>query len=394
MKLKLEQVILGLIVVVVTITMYLSFNSSLARAVRNGDMINGLMIGTDLVDNARHSDTLIFLSYAPATRFLNIISIPRDTHFTPAGYRFNKINEVYAYQYRTTKNDHRACQETVLAVEQLFENRVSIPYYLQINYESFRKFIDLLGGVTIDIDEAMNHDDNAGNLHIHFEPGHYHLNGTQALEYVRYRGPAGDIGRVFRQQRFLKATLSRFKDPLTMLRLPQIVSTVTHDIKTNLSLWDILVAALEIKDLRSENIRFAQLPGTPKNTYWEMDSENCRGLFDKIFPSTGTVIAAGPQIRVEVWNASGTNKLADRVNWILRRQGYDVIEWGTLSVIQKKTLIKDLTGNLRAAQKISEIVGCGEVITRYDNKRFVDISVTLGEDCKISDNDQPSPDKR
>ncbi|MCX5777716.1 MAG: LCP family protein [Elusimicrobia bacterium] len=393
MKLKLEHIVLGLIVVSVAAAMYFSFKSPLTRAFRNGQMINGLLIGTDLVDNSRHADTLIFLSYAPATRFLNIISIPRDTRFTQKGARFRKINELYAFNYKATKNEQMAAQETTRAVEQIFNGRVAVPYYLQINYESFRKFIDLIGGVTIDIDESMNHDDTAGDLHIHFEPGRHHFDGRQALEYVRYRGPAGDIGRVFRQQRFLKATMDRFKNPLTMLRLPQIIATVTRDITTNLTVWDILAATLEIKDLRPENIRFAQLPGTSKNSYWETDADNCRGLFDQIVPSTGTVVAAGPLIRVEVWNASGINKLADKVNWMLRKQGYDVIESGTYSVVQKKTLIKDLTGNLRAAQKIANIVGCGEVITRFDNKRYVDISVTLGEDCKISDTDKQSANK-
>ena len=50
---------------------------------------------------------------------------------------------------------------------------------------------------------------------------------------------------------------------------------------------------------------------------------------------------------------------------------------------QKKTLIKDLTGDLRSAQKVSDIISCGEVVTRYDAKRLIDLSIILGEDCRI-----------
>lgn len=381
MKFSFDRIALGLLAAAVTASIYLSFASPIARAVRNGETINAVVLGTDLVDYARHTDTIIFLSYAPAVRFLNIISIPRDTRFSPQGYHFNRVNEVYAYHYRTTKNDHHACRETAAAVEQLLDSRVAIPYYLQIDYNSFRAFIDSIGGITLDIDEPMHHDDAAGNLHIHFEPGRQHLSGQQALEYVRYRGPAGDIGRVFRQQQFLKAALSRFKNPLSLIRLPQIVASVTGDIRTNLTFWDMMVLALEARALTADNIRLAQLPGTPQRNYWNVDADNRRGMLDQILPSTGTAVAAGPLVRVEVWNASGTNRLADTVNWMLREQGFDVVEWGTLSVVQKKTLIKDLTGNLRAAQQVAGIIGCGEVITRYDNKRFADIAVTLGEDC-------------
>ena len=95
-------------------------------------------------------------------------------------------------------------------------------------------------------------------------------------------------------------------------------------------------------------------------------------------------ITKNSRIRVEVWNAAGVSKLAERVVWILRKNGYDVIDWGNFAVRQKKTIIKDLTGDLESSHRISDIIGCGEVITRYDKKRLIDISVILGEDCRIN----------
>lgn len=381
-KYKLEHYILAAATALVALSIYFSWKSPLTRAIRNGERVNVVIIGTDLVDNARHSDTLIFTSYDPAKRFLDIISIPRDTHFSPAGYNFKKINEVYAYHFRTKKSDYLACHEVLSAVEQLFQNKITIPYFIRVDYESFRRFIDLSGGIDIEVDDPMNYDDSAGNLHIHFEPGRYHLNGQKALEFVRFRGPAGDIGRVYRQQRFLKSLLSRWKNPYLLLRLPRIIGEVSSEIDTNLSLWDMMSGTLELKDLSVKNIRFAQLPGAPKNKYWEMDTENSQGLINKILPSSGTVVSQGPKARVEVWNASGKSGLAEDISWLLRRNNYDVIDWGNFAVRQKKTLIKDLTGDLRSAQKLSDIISCGEVITRYDTKRLVDISVILGEDCE------------
>jgi hypothetical protein len=252
-----------------------------------------------------------------------------------------------------------------------------------VDYGSFRKVIDLMGGITIDIDEPMNYDDNAGNLHIHFTPGRQHLNGKQSLEYVRYRGQAGDLGRVFRQQRFVKAVLARWKNPYVIMQVPHMIALSLNDIKTNASVWDIIAAAMELKDLRVRNIRLSQLPGTPHGTYWEIDKDNCTGLMNKVFPPQNTQPEEALRIRLDIWNASGRPGLAEEVTWMLRRKGYDVIDYGNFSTRQKKSLIKDLTGDLRSAQTISDILSCGEVITRYDEKRLVDISVILGEDCDI-----------
>ncbi|MBN1823456.1 MAG: LCP family protein [Endomicrobiales bacterium] len=383
-KLKLDHVLLITIVAATFAALALSWMSPVARAVRKGEQINGVLIGTDWVDYARHSDTLVLVNYDPSKRFANVISIPRDTRFTPEGYNFRKINEVYAYHYRTKKNDRLAAQEVQRAVEELFQKRIAVPYYIQIDYSAFRKLIDLMGGINIEVDEPMHYDDNAGNLHIHFEPGRHHMNGKQALEYVRFRGRSGDIGRVYRQQKFFKASLSRFKNPYLLFRFPQIINIALKDIQTNLSFWDMLNCMLELKDIQAKDVRLAQIPGTPKRDYWVIDQENCTGFLDKIFVSiSSTTINTSPRIRVEVWNASGKSRLAENVTWLLRKQGFDVIQYGTFQVRQKKSLIKDLTGDLRSAQKISELLECGEVITRYDEKRFIDISVILGEDCGI-----------
>jgi LCP family protein required for cell wall assembly len=341
-----------------------------------------VFLGTDLVDYARHSDTMMFVSYDPRTRFLDIISIPRDTHFSPKGYNFHKINEIYAYNWRKTKDDAYACRQVQAAVEELFDGKVSAPYYLQVDYASFRTFINMLGGVTIDIEEPMNYDDTAGKLHIHFDAGLQYLDGQKALEYVRFRSKAGDIGRVLRQQYFFKAILNRLKNPLVLAATPKIAYTVAKDIKTNLSAWDILACLLEARHFQQKNLRLAQLPGNPAVTYWEIDRESTRGLLAKIFPQEGSAsLPQNPQAKIEVWNASGHLHAAEKVAWILRKQGFDVMDYGNFATRQKKTLIKDMTGNLRAAQKIADTLACGEVVTRYDAKRLIDVSVILGEDC-------------
>jgi LCP family protein required for cell wall assembly len=386
MKLKVSHYILLVFALLIAFSIYFSYTSPLSRAIRRGERINAVILGTDLVDYARHTDTLMFASYDPRSRFLDIISIPRDTHFSPKGYNLHKINEIYAYNWRKSKDDAYCCQQVQAGIEELFANKVAVPYYLQIDYASFRTFINMIGGVTIDVEEPMHYDDTAGRLHIHFDPGVQRLDGQKALEYVRFRSKAGDLGRVLRQQYFFKAILDRLKNPMVLASMPRIVYTVTKDIKTNLNSWDILVCMLEARHFSQKNLRLAQLPGTARGNLWEIDQENTRGLLEKIFPENSTAtVSQGPQMKVEVWNASGRPHVAEKVAWLLRKQGFDVMDYGNFATRQKKTLIKDLTGNLRAAQKISDCLACGEVVTRYDAKRLIDVSVILGEDCPVQE---------
>lgn len=406
--------VLCAVVIATAASLWFSWSSPLTRALRDGRRVNGIIMGTDWVDNARHSDTLIVLSYSSPSRFLDAISIPRDTLCKVPGYNFKRVNEVYAYHYRKTKDPHLAAREVCAAAALLLQSRMEIPWYVQIDYSTFKKLVDLIGGLTVEIEEPMNYDDKAGDLHIHFDPGVYHLDGKRALEYVRYRGRAGDIGRVFRQQRFVRSVLGQWKNSRFLMNLPVIVRILSTEVKTNLSAWDIISVIAEAKDLNVKNLRLSQLPGAVKGNYWEPDADNGRGLLDAILtppsPSKAlpqpqselpqqqpaaaetTVISSAtavpgqqstaprPGVRVEVWNAASVPKVAEKVTWILRKHGYDVIDWGNSPARQKKTVIKDMAGDQPSAQGIVDILGFGEVVTHYSAHRFIDISVVIGQD--------------
>src|SRR5579872_1397699 len=83
------------------LTMGLNWQSPVARALQQGQRINGLLIGSDYEDNTRHSDTLMLVSYDPQNRFLDVLSIPRDTQVSiPELPHIKRINETFAYEFR------------------------------------------------------------------------------------------------------------------------------------------------------------------------------------------------------------------------------------------------------------------------------------------------------
>ena len=112
------------------------------------------------------------------------MSIPRDTLAEIPGHGFDKINAAYSIGHEDLARQ---------TVEKF--TGVKIDYVVAVNYQGFIDVIDAFGGVDVVVDKAMNYDDRRGNLHIHFDPGTYHMTGEQALEYARFRHDAmGDWG--------------------------------------------------------------------------------------------------------------------------------------------------------------------------------------------------------
>ncbi|OGS21590.1 MAG: hypothetical protein A2252_12425 [Elusimicrobia bacterium RIFOXYA2_FULL_39_19] len=393
-KLTKKQIILVVAALTVFITILMSVRSDVVTCIRAKKNINFIIVGTDMVDHSLHSDTLIFVSYNPRNNYIDIISIPRDTKISMPDLKVDRINEVYTYYYRKEKSHFAALEALRNVVETLFLNRVDIPYYFQIDYNAFRKLIDAIGGIKIEIEETMQYDDKAGNLHINFTPGPWMLYGNKAynmttkktytnqgaLEYVRFRTSAGDIGRIYRQQRFVEAIVNKFKNPLTVLRLPIILKCIVESPHTNLSFYDILSMMFELKKIDFANIRKAQLPGKPFRNRWIADEYELVRVLDLIYgTNTGEDMS---KVTIEVLNASNVSGIALEVTRKLREQGFDVIDYKNTQTKSVKTIVVDRTGNLKTAQNIANLLNTEEIFTRYDSKRLVDISVYIGEDYK------------
>jgi hypothetical protein len=126
----------------------------------------------------------------------------------------------------------------------------------------------------------MHYDDNWGKLHIHLQRGFQHLDGTQALGFVRYRGkgyrrfcpkckvkiehwdPRGDLGRVERQQQFLKELAKKLLQPKMVTKLPQLVSIAHRYVATDMDLKTLLSLANFARQLNLDSMKTATLPGT------------------------------------------------------------------------------------------------------------------------------------
>jgi cell envelope-related function transcriptional attenuator common domain len=193
-----------------------------------------LLLGVDERPSDRgRSDTMILLSIQPAKHSALAISIPRDTRvLIPQRESYDKINHAYAFGGTAL---------SVAAVERLFG--VPIAYYMKTNMEGIVDIVDTVGGVDVDNERSFTYEG------VTFPKGEQHLDGENALLYVRMRkeDPKGDFGRTQRQRQLLSAIIDRVVSFRSLGKLPHILSKLSEDVRTNLTSGDLFDLATEYK---------------------------------------------------------------------------------------------------------------------------------------------------
>lgn len=218
------------------------------------------------------SDTLMVATLDPKKNKVALLSVPRDTRVNIKKYGYDKINAAFAY------GGYKLSQSTV---ENLLG--VDIEHRIMVDIQSFKRVIDAIGGVDINVEKRMYYEDpwdDDGGLLIDLQPGEQHMDGDTAITYVRYRDEEGDIGRVARQQNFMKAVLDKITSPSIIPRLPAIIKEVFNCVETDMSLRQMLEFASSLVDARSNGLTTDVVPGKPMYidgvSYWIPDLKKLR----------------------------------------------------------------------------------------------------------------------
>lgn len=228
--------------------------------------INILVLGVDeRADDVGRSDTSFVVTLDTEAKKITVLSIPRDSRVKIAGHGWDKFNHAFAFGGLPLS---KSTAENLLGV--------SIQYTVTIDFKGFMRMIDALGGITIDVEKRMRYSDpydDDGGLVIDLYPGVQRLSGKEAIKYVRYRDEEGDIGRVARQQKFLKALLKELASPQTVVRLPELAKEFYGAVKTDMPLSKILKLLPAVQEAASSGLATATVPGAPlwikEVSYWQ-----------------------------------------------------------------------------------------------------------------------------
>ncbi len=218
-----------------------------------------LLLGVDARDDEiARSDTIIFSTVNPSTKKITLLSIPRDTLVTIPERGDDKINHAIVYG-------------GIPLVKSTVENFLQIPvdHYLTIDFEAFRRIVDTLDGIEINVEKRMRYIDPTDGTNIDLRPGLQVLDGKNALDYARYRksniGPNdSDFARIDRQHEVIKAVIDKTKNNLSIFTLFKFVDIMGDHIKTDISRNQIEDMLKIYRSFSSEDLEILSLAGEDK----------------------------------------------------------------------------------------------------------------------------------
>jgi LCP family protein required for cell wall assembly len=204
-----------------------------------------LIVGSDrryqTPKDAVHSDTIILARVDATHHRISLLSIPRDLYVPIAGHGQDRINEAFTLG---------GAGLLIKTVREVFG--VRIDHFVEVNFAGFRKLVDSVGGIYLPVDQRYLNT-NVGTAatnysNIDLQPGYQLLNGTDALEFARFRHSDSDFYRAARQQLFLRAVLAKvttFTPNLVALRdrADEFAKATTSDISSLSELWWLFRAA-------------------------------------------------------------------------------------------------------------------------------------------------------
>lgn len=328
-----------------------------------GHGMNVLVVGTDGRDTITEeqrkayklggapchcTDTVMLVHISADRDRASVVSLPRDSYA-----------EMPEHTDATTRRRHQAHPVklnaayaeggpglTVRTVENM--TGVKIDHYLEVDFTSFMKTVDAVGGVEICTPRAMK-DPYTG---LDLAAGPHELSGGQALQYVRSRhvDGAADIGRIQRQQRFLAALIDRTTSGgvlLNPVRFRDVATTMLSSVRADAGFGteQLLALAKAMRGFTPASSEFVSVPigdmsfqvkGIGSTVKW--DAAKAQKLFqalrdDEPLAARRGAAAAAPErvvvdvapkaVRVQVYNGTRTDGLGRKVDDALRATGFD-----------------------------------------------------------------------
>jgi LCP family protein required for cell wall assembly len=172
---------------------------------------NYLIFGIEEFGGAKNTDSMMIATINTKDNTIKLTSLLRDSYVDIPGYKPNKLNAAYS---------RGGVKKLIETIEENY--LIDIKGYASVNFKSFEKIVDSLGGIDIELGKkeakylnTTNYISKKENRNV--KAGMNHLNGNQVLGYCRVRkvetlgGINNDYGRIVRQQRALSAIFDELK---------------------------------------------------------------------------------------------------------------------------------------------------------------------------------------
>jgi LCP family protein required for cell wall assembly len=352
---------------------------------------NGQFGSAQAIQGAR-SDTMMLLHILPGHKGAVVISFPRDSLVPIIGCQPDgtgtKGQAAAAGQSEMLNATFAAGGAACLWKTLESTTGIFINHFVEINFAGFQSVVNDLGGVNVCLPEAIN--DPASGLDL--TAGEHHVNGTQALAFVRERhvGQGSDLQRIQRQQYFMAALLQQIDSAKVLSNVPEVFSIARDAAKTlttdsGLSIDDMKNIATSLQGLSTKGVQFTQVPVVEDPTdanrvLWQQPQSS--QLFTEIAhdqtvapkaksgasptaaaaPSASTPAVSPSSVQVNVLNATSTPGLAGQASSSLTQSHFTVVGTGDAAAPSSATIIQYSSATeASAAKALAAVVPGAEI---------------------------------
>lgn len=366
-----------------------------------GERVNVLVLGTDCrpIDHgACRTDTMMIVTLDPHTSTAGVVTIPRDLWVPIPGVGMNRINTAnwYGVVNKYPSGGPALAKKTV---EYNFGRQIH--YYVLVDFNGFRKAIDALGGIDIDVPKAINDPayptEDFRTMQLYIPAGRVHMDGDLALKYARTRHQDGDFGRSKRDIQVLMAIRDKALRLDLLSKLPALLQSMWGTVGTDMKPQEIIALAQAAAKVKTENIKAGSIDQTMTVEYREstgadvlwFDRVRVGQLMAQIIPPDAPANGQLSQVKQEgasvtVLNGTPDVQITERTAKFLQAQGFQIYSYGNADRFDySKTVLVDYSG--RKSTTVAELAKIFRIepanIRRITNiKSDVDIRIILGED--------------
>ena len=384
------------------------------------ERLNVLLVGSDARggETSFNTDTMIVVSVEPVTGEVAMFQVPRDMVDVPVPasarsvwgsvYR-GKINSWFMQNrnrddlWRGNSANARGFAALKGLLGELYD--LDIRYYALVDFGGFRKVVNALGGVNINVQipvaESQYPVGGGALTRIYIPAGPQHMNGREALIYARsrHRALGGDFDRGRRQQRVLLSLREQMNAQAIVANLPDLVKALKDSVKTDIKTSDLpkLLALAESVDTRnvrsfvfSPTYYATEFPFSDRGYIITPNVARIRRAVDQAFNVTPELLARRERLESEgasVWvlNGSGRAGLETSTSQYLEYQGLNASaprkQPPSRPATTKIVVYNGSEAELPATIKYLERRFKATVTTATDPAVSADIVITLGKDA-------------
>ena len=381
--------------------------------------VNILMMGLDYGDwsgrndasGASRTDSMILFTIDPVTKTAGMLSIPRDMWVNIPGFDYGPINTAY-FLGDAFKMPGGGPGVAVATVEEFLG--VPIQYYAQIDFSAFAKFIDEMGGVTINVPNTMHLSLIGSPTMFEIKPGVQTLDGPTLLAYARDRhddakgGYTDDYARSLRQQQVIMAIRDQILQakmlPILIAKAPAMFQDLSSGIRTNLQLDQViklaqLAATIDTSKIKKGlidehsviNAQVVLSDGTNKAVLVPMP-DKISAIRDYVFTTNSAIrpgagsdlvsLVKNEKTRISIQNATGQSGLIARTVEYFKALGLNVIEQKVAGQPVSTSSITIYTGKPYTIRYLIRLLNIPDtnIINKFNPDSPIDIELVLGTD--------------